>query len=150
MAQMAYIDASLKVVVVEDVNPYTVNSITWFPDKEVIHVALVGSTLPGPLLCGENHLFSGRALSDNSNNAVTFCTLFMSQFINSLDKHEFYRTFTLTLPALSLENQIINSCLPESQSSAVSANFTVYLILRAASIGFLANDLFSFGRIKSS
>ena len=92
-----------------------VNPITWFPDKEVIYVALVISTLPQPLLCGENHLFTTQALSDHTNKAVTFRAPFIS-FIISLDKHQLHRTFKLQLPAFSLENQIANSCLPATVS----------------------------------
>ena len=64
--QMADATTSLKAVAVQEV------PISWLPDKETIHVALVVPNMSWPLLFGENHLAATQALSDHSNKTVTF------------------------------------------------------------------------------
>ena len=64
--QMADTSTSLTAVAVQEV------SITWLPNKETIHVALVVPNMSWPLLFGENHLAATQALSDHSNKTVTF------------------------------------------------------------------------------
>lgn len=63
---MADTSASLKAVAVQEV------PITWLPQKETTHVALVVPNMSWPLLFGENHLSATQALTDHSNKTVTF------------------------------------------------------------------------------
>ncbi len=63
---MADTSASLTDVAVQE------GPITWLPNKETIHVALLVPNMSWPLLFGENHFAATQALSDHSNKTVTF------------------------------------------------------------------------------
>ena len=135
---MADTSASLTAVAVQEV------PITWLPNKETIHVALVVPNMSWPLLFGENHLAATQALSDHTNKTVTFRHPAMN-FTVSCDK-----------VTASHDPQAAVTCLLTGKPSVHSAptRTTVYrgfnlvtvdLTLSAASTGFLGNDLWLSG-----
>ncbi|KAL9984580.1 hypothetical protein ACROYT_G006890 [Oculina patagonica] len=136
--QMADTSASLTAVAVQEV------PITWLPNKETIHVALVVPNMSWPLLFGENHLAATQALSDHSNKTVTFRHPAMN-FTVSCDN-----ATTSTNPQAAV------TCLLTGKPSAHPAPtrttvyrglnlVTVYLTLSVASMGLLGNDLWLSG-----